>query len=130
MKPSNFQFTNPYLKEISFTINSDFDVNIVKTDIEIENAFNVNIEREENSNEANVELELQVNNENENVPFKLQIKVASHFKWKNLDEETIVSMLKVNAPALLLGYMRPIVANITNASIFPAYNLPFMNFNE
>lgn len=40
------------------------------------------------------------------------------------------AMLKCNAPALLLSYMRPIVANITNVSKFPVYNLPFVNFQE
>lgn len=62
--------------------------------------------------------------------FKLRIKVASDFKWEDLDEKTAESMLNLNAPALLLGYMRPIVANITNSSNFPAYNLPFINFKE
>ena len=40
------------------------------------------------------------------------------------------SVLEKNAQALLIGYLRPIVANITNVSKFPAYNLPFINLNE
>ena len=40
------------------------------------------------------------------------------------------SMLNVNAPALLLGYMRPIVSSITNSSALPVYNIPFINFKE
>ena len=66
----------------------------------------------------------------EGAPFKLKIKVASDFKWEYIEEERVNAMLKNNAPALLLSYMRPIVASITNSSNFPAYNLPFMNFKE
>lgn len=63
-------------------------------------------------------------------PFKLWIKVASDFVWEELPKEVLDIMLNCNAPALLLGYMRPIVANVTNSSKFPTYNLPFMNFKE
>ena len=63
------------------------------------------------------------------MPFELEIKVASDFKWDDsLSDEKVEYMLNTNAPALLLSYMRPIVANITNASKIPAYNLPFINF--
>lgn len=53
-----------------------------------------------------------------------------HLKWEEMDKKIIESMLRMNAPALLLGYMRPIVANITNSSNFPVYNLPFLNVKE
>ena len=32
--------------------------------------------------------------------------------------------------ALLSSYMRPVVANLTNSSAFPAYNLPFIKFSN
>lgn len=128
MKHSDFQFLNPYLKEINFVINPKFDVS--NNDIEMQNTFNVEITKSENENKANVALELETNINSENAPFKLRTVVASDFKWENLDDEMVNSMLNLNAPALLLGYMRPIVANVTNSSNFPAYNLPFINFKE
>ena len=128
MKSSKCQFINPYLKEIYFVVNPDFNPD--DKDLEMKNSFNVQIKRSENDNRANVELELKTNIDNEEAPFKLKIKMASDFKWSDLDDETVDAMLKFNAPALLLGYMRPIVANITNSSNFPAYNLPFINFKE
>lgn len=128
MKPSKFQFLNPYLKEVYFVVNPDFHVNDGET--EMQNSFSVQIKRSENDNRANVELGLETNIDNEKAPFKLRMKVASDFKWEDLDDETVDAMLGLNAPALLLGYMRPIVANITNSSNFPAYNLPFINFKE
>ena len=56
--------------------------------------------------------------------------MSSDFEWEDMDESMIDTMLHINAPALLLGYMRPIVATITNSSKYPVYNLPFINFNE
>ena len=128
MKPSKFQFLNPYLKEVHFVVNPDFSID--DGEIEMQNSFHVQVKRSENDNRANVELGLDMNLNNEKTPFKLQIRVASDFKWEDLDDETVDAMLEQNAPALLLGYMRPMVANITNSSNFPAYNLPFINFKD
>lgn len=127
MKPSKFQFVNPYLKEINFVTNPDFNG---EDEIEMQNSFNIHVKQSEDENRANVELELEINTHNEQAPFKLRITVASDFKWDDLDDKTVDTMLNLNAPALLLGYMRPIVASVTNSSIFPAYNLPFINFKE
>ena len=33
-------------------------------------------------------------------------------------------------PTLLLSYLRPIVVQVTQASPWGAYNIPFMNFSE
>lgn len=128
MKESSFQFLNPYLEEVYFAGNADY--NAGNDEMDIHNSFSIFISRNEHESRANVALMLESNFDNKNAPFQLRIKVASDFKWEDLDEKTVEDMLKVNAPALLLSYMRPIVANITNSSQFPAYNLPFINFKE
>lgn len=130
MKPSKFQFVNPYLAEVHFTVNADFPSDIENSEIEMQNKFNVQVKRNPEKNMANVSLELEINAENIKAPFGLQIRVASDFMWNDLDDTVVTTMLNQNAPALLLSYMRPIVANITNSSKFPAYNLPFVNFRE
>lgn len=130
MRQSEFQFLNPYLTEIQFSVNPDFSTKSTNDNIEIQNTFSTKIKKSKEENRANVELTLESNKNNDTAPFKLKISVASDFKWNNLDEKTLDSMLSRNAPALLLSYMRPIVANITNSSKFPAYNLPFMNFKD
>ncbi len=127
MKASNFQFLNPYLEEMFFAGNDNFDMN---EDIEMENSFNVQVKKDKENRRAKVELVLETNVNVEDAPFRMRVKVASDFKWDNLDDESVEAMLKCNAPALLLSYMRPIVANITNVSKFPVYNLPFVNFQE
>lgn len=126
MQNSKFQFLNPYLTEVHFNINQDFHAD--DKELEMQNEFQVQIKKSKYENRANVGLILEMNKENNEAPFKLRIQVASDFKWTDLDDETVESMLKLNAPALLLGYMRPIVASITNSSCFPVYNLPFVNF--
>lgn len=133
MKKSKFQFINPYLEESSFVINPNYSVEDVPklTMYNMKNAFSVQAKKSETQNNAIVKLTLDVNKELNDAPFKLSITVASDFTWdKNMSDETIDKMLTINAPALLLGYMRPIVATLTNSSIFPAYNIPFVNFNE
>lgn len=130
MKSSKFQFLNPYLEEVYFTVNPEYTPETNEGGIEMQNAFNIQVARSKNENRANVKLTLETNAENEKAPFKLRITMASDFRWEDMDETTVESMLRLNAPALLLGYMRPIVAIITNSSNFPVYNLPFFNFKE
>ncbi len=129
MKTSKFQFLNPYLVELNYKENYNFD-KMINKELKMKNDFNVEVHRKKDENIANVQLTLNLNIDNEDAPFKLKIKVASDFVWEDMDEKTIETMLNLNAPALLLGYMRPIVANITNVSAFPVYNLPFINFKE
>ena len=128
MKASQFQFVNPYLVELYFSVNPEF--NEVNGKAELKNSFSIQVKRSEVENRANVELALDTNMEEEDSPFKLRAKVASDFTWEDMEENKVEAMLKFNAPALLLGYMRPIVATVTNASILPPYNLPFVDFTK
>lgn len=59
--------------------------------------------------------------------YALNMFMRHHLRAFIAEGETVGECLNVNAPALLLSYMRPIVANITSSSIFPAYHLPFVN---
>lgn len=128
MKPSQFRFVNPYLDEISFSANPSFVKG--QKPVTIDNSFKVKVDWDKTENKANVQLTLSTNSENENAPFKITVKMSSDFEWEDMDESMVDTMLHINAPALLLGYMRPIVATITNSSKYPVYNLPFINFNE
>ena len=132
MKISDFQFTNPYLVEMYFVENSEFD-KMIDHELEVNNTMEVKVQRDDDESEAKVQLSLNINMDSDSnkIPFKLSVTVAADFTWdESLDEKTVESMLNLNAPALLLGYMRPIVATITNSSAFPVYNIPFINFKE
>lgn len=130
MRQSKFQFLNPYLEKVNFVTNQDFESDADVDEIEIQNTFDIQVKKSMNENRARVSLTLKVNAENKEAPFELEIKVVSDFKWEDMDENKVNSMLNVNAPALLLGYMRPIVSSITNSSALPVYNIPFINFKE
>ena len=131
MKPSNIQFTNPIIEEISYKINHTFTKKEGK--IDTHNKFDVKIRKGKEQNQAIVSLKIEVGNPDhkEQEPFAIILVISSMFKWDGeYDEETLNSLLSVNAPALLLGYARPMIASITNMSPYPAYNLPLYNFTE
>lgn len=125
---SDFQFVKPYLEELTFKVNKEFAMQ--GSELNMQNEFTTEIKKSTSENQANVRLTLESNADDPHAPFYVRISVASDFKWGDMSEEMVESMLKVNAPALLLGYMRPIVADITNSSGFPAYNIPFINFKD
>lgn len=129
MKESKFQFNTPYLEELEFYLNDDFTD---KTgEVKMENSvtvYNSKIDNCENS--ALVKLDLTINDDVTDKPFGLHIIVAAEFTWEDLDKERVDDLLKTTAPEFLLGFARPIIANITNMSQFPCYNIPFLNFNE
>lgn len=54
--------------------------------------------------------------------------MKAEFKWeKNIESSLADKLLKSNAPSLLLSYMRPIIANVTGNSAYPAFNIPYMD---
>lgn len=64
-----------------------------------------------------------------NSPFEIEAKITAEFYWdKDISPELVSLLLSRNAPALLLGYLRPIIADTTQKAGLPAYNLPFMDF--
>lgn len=129
MKESNFQFTDPSLASMEFRENRDFSIEKGK-EIEIQTEIGVS-NTKISENEAIVELKVNLGDESENVPFYLGTVFMAKFKWDlKLEESKVNLFLNQNAPALLLSYARPIISMITNASRFPAYNIPFINFAE
>ena len=42
----------------------------------------------------------------------------------------INKLLNQNAPSLLLSYLRPVIAQVTMASPYGAYNIPFIDFTK
>lgn len=129
MKNSSFQFTNPILLELQFEVNKSFDAN-ANNGINIPTNFNINISKKNDAAEAIVELTVTLGAQDNNMPFYVKAVEGAKFLWENDSGLNIDQMLEQNAPALLLGYLRPIIASITSASPFTAYNIPFVNFTE
>lgn len=129
MKVSSFQFTDPCLSYMNFHENKGFSIEKGR-EIEIKTNITVNQTRI-SENEAVVAIIITLGNEDSSCPFSLKAEFMANFRWeKELGEETVNSLLKQNAPALLLSYARPVISMTTNASHFPAYNIPFINFTD
>ena len=131
---SSFQFTNPELVDLRFAKNEGF-----RRDERAELAISLRsvvtqIEPEGDRNEqrARVIIELQIGSEGENSPFLIQAKEGANFKWKEgeYNEEQVNALLSQNAVAVLISYLRPVIAGITSASGLPAYNLPFLDLSS
>lgn len=130
MNTSNFQFTDPSLIYIRFIENTGFNVENegeipIETKIKLKN-------NKLSDNEYIVNAVVTIGKEDSTCPFYIETEISAKFKWEEAiaDKTQEKLFLKQNAPALLISYLRPIVAMITNASHYPAYNLPFINFAE
>lgn len=124
MKESCFQFSDPYLIFLEYKDNINFDPNKLE-DIKIN--FNNQTEKFSENKKATVTLNLEIG-DNETNPFHINISMSSLFSWNDdFEEEIIKDFLEKNAIALLISYIRPIVASLTSSSRFPTFNLPFMD---
>lgn len=126
MEESFFQFKDPVLLKLDYKENQDFDYekfNEMKLD------FEISVNKSKN-NQAFVTLSLVIGKDANN-PFYLSISMGSEFSWEDEKEDDLISeLLNINAPALLTGYMRPIISLITSSSRFPTFNLPFLDFTQ
>ena len=127
---SMFQFTNPALTGLEFGLNQGFNSKENK-EVQIQINMSVSVNRNESRNEAEVTLKIELGEKSPEMPFFITALETARFRWGEEMEEALVNkLLNQNAPSLLLSYVRPIVAQITAASPFGAYNIPFINFTH
>lgn len=126
---SIFQFSNPSLLKLNFKINDEFD-NANGKEIKLNLKVETRINREEAQPQALVVLCVTIGETTGDNPFYVYAEEAANFKWQKnaYNEEEIKRLLEQNAPALLLSYLRPIIANVTRFSPYSAYDIPFINF--
>lgn len=128
-RKSDFQFTNPALLKISYEINKEFSADEEKQ-IQIEVKTETNVGMADSGNEAFVILRVEIGGREKELPFWIEAEEGASFRWNAdiLSKSEIDGLLKQNAPALLLSYLRSTVAMVTAASPLGTYNIPFMNF--
>ena len=134
MEKSRFQFTNPILKRLEFTLHDDFSKR-GRTEMGIN--LSANFQRTQNedqtlANTALVSVTISVGAKDNSTPFYIEAEEEANFKWEEniFTEEQIDALLNHNAVALLISYLRPIIANITAASPYPTYNLPYIDLTS
>ena len=120
LRESKFKFERPILKRFSFNENEAFEE---KEELKIE----IELEKEKT---GGVSVILKTVNSNE-IPFFIEIEMYSKFIWEEeLTEEEIINALEINAPSLLISYIRPLVALVTGSSKYPTWNIPFLDMRK
>jgi len=135
LKESNFQLIGkPRITNLQYSTNKDFVFgNDLK--LQINNQIQVIHGEDEDQHEALEVLNLGVfrTAEFKDVPFVINLEIEGLFKWdEHLEKkkDMLEIMLKQNAPAILYGYLRPIITFVTVEANMPPLVIPLMNFNE
>ncbi len=128
MRESSFQMQDPFLVEVVMKVNSEFQFPDEGLGLDISDHKKINKEK----NVATVVYSVKVFEENfdSNIPFFIKISYSARFIWDDLKDEEVDDLLEVNAPAILLGYIRPIVLQLTAYAGFPPLHLPLINFQK
>lgn len=123
-KLSKFQYTTPRIINFKYSANLNLE----------EKNYSLNIKHTKkisliSANEAEVVLNMKIAAQDES-PIDIEFSVVAKFRWQDLSDENIKYMLNQTAPALLVGYARPIVSMFTNASGLSPFNLPMIDFTN
>ncbi len=121
MVNSSFQFSRPVLVKSEFQLNDDFKV---------EEGANIEMKIDASVDKSVVALTLKIGAKDSNYPFFIDITEQASFKWNENLDGVYEQLLNQNAPALLLGYIRQMVVELTAASPYSAYHLPFIDFTK
>jgi preprotein translocase subunit secB len=125
LKESKFKFERPILKRFSFNENGNFEE---RKELKIEIELEKRIEKEEKNGEVSVIFKTVNSNK---IPFFIEIEMYSKFIWEEgLTEQEIKNALEINAPSLLVSYVRPLIALITGNSKYPSWNIPFLDMRK
>lgn len=129
MLKSSFQFTNPVLTTMKYCINENFKFS---GELKVPIKFSISNNYTSKSLSSKVDLSVFIGEESDKYPYFISATMSSYFKWENgkYSEADLNFLLTQNAPALLLSYLRPVIANITNVSPYLAYNIPFFDFTQ
>lgn len=128
MEKSKFQFSNPHIVSLTYSLNEQELAS--NKEFRIKPEYSIRYTKRENKNEAVVELQFQICNSDMSSPFNIKAVIKGNFTWTDISEKEIEKFLNVNAPSLLLSYLRPTIAYITNSSGLPQFNIPFLNFSS
>ena len=126
MKESFFRLKSQFTEEIIFKKNSDFKDRKIKLKfshkLEIKNI-------DETSSSVKLIFNIFTEEELEVSPFFISITQLGEFQYpSDLDKTDLENLLNINAPAVLLSYIRGLISQITAFSGYPALIVPLMNF--
>lgn len=130
MKESKFHLHFQKLLQINYEVNSSFSVNNLTLPLKINTEILTN--KDEANRKAQVTLKLKIFNSVDisEVPFKLETINEGYFSWDEEFDGKIDVLLKVNAPAILLSYVRPLITQFTSFSNYPPLIIPLIDFTD
>lgn len=126
IKESFFQLKQQRLLKVEYEINDNFDFNKIKLNMD----YSLDISKSEEKKEVQINMNLKIFNKEEidTLPFYFDLIIQGLFTWNSEDIDE--SLFKVNAPAILMSYLRPVVSQLTSFSGYPPLILPLINFVE
>ncbi len=127
MKESKFKFKIPFLKKIVFECNSNYSCEEIELNVRARTSIR------KNEDEASVSLDIEIFEQEKLIenPYYINIIMEGGFTWsRDLEEDKINELLKTNAPAILLSYIRPYLSDLTTGAGYPPLILPLLDFNE
>ncbi|WP_196606590.1 protein-export chaperone SecB [Pectinatus frisingensis] len=128
MEKSDFQFHCTRLEKIDYAINNKY-VNTnkpIKVNLSIQTKIDKNIKEKR----AQVLLNVSVFKDEPLAPFSAIVNMSGLFSWGDKSEKDIDKLLKINAPATVFSYIRPIITNLSTMSMFTPLFLPLYNFSK
>ena len=133
MEFSRFQISLPQLLEVTYIVNEDFKNSNNSDNIKLEANSVTTVEMITDNTGAKVIFSLKIFDQEKlsEVPFFMRVSMQGFFRWaENMEEELYKKLLRTNAPAILLSYMRPFVSQLTSASGYPPLIFPLIDFTS
>ena len=125
-----FQYKNPVLKYLEYSLNEGFESR-PEQNINMRIRFDVKIHENDELSEASVDLTCEIGEKKADTPFYIRVVETSEFRWSDdVDAEELKMLLEINAPTLLLSFLRPIVAQVTAESPYTCVRIPFVCFSK
>jgi preprotein translocase subunit secB len=126
VKESFFRLRSQFTEEIIFKKNSDFKDRKIK--LKVSHKLEIN-NIDETSSSVRLIFNIFTEEELAVSPFFISITQLGEFEYpSDLDRTDLENLLNINAPAVLLSYIRGLISQITAFSGYPALIIPLINF--
>jgi len=127
MHRSDFQLERQRLVKTDFQLNQNFEI---PKNFSIELSGNTAIKHlSETSAEVLFAFSIYKDKPLDVVPFKCDVLSEGIFSWnQSVSKEQLDNYLNINAPSILLSYIRSIISMITSYAGLPNVMIPLINF--
>ncbi|AEV29442.1 preprotein translocase subunit SecB [Sphaerochaeta pleomorpha str. Grapes] len=130
MTKSGFQLINHRLVDVKYHVNKAYKPKTENISLDI--GYQTLINREKDANKALVTFIFTIFKDEKDTskyPFKIETTHEGEFEWpEDTPDDRVNSLLKINAPAIMLSYDRSIISMITTYSGMAPLIIPLINF--